>query len=119
MQARHLADHRARLVANGVQRSERLEGSGRDSADRALFTVRHAGRTLAPDFQFTADGSPRSELRPLVVTLTAGGVDGWQLWTWLISESSYLSGEVPHEVVRTQPGRALRAAERFAAANGT
>lgn len=119
-QARRLADHRTRLLTDGalnVPDSGERGGSGRSPAGTALFTVRHAMQTLAPAFQFAADGSPRQELRPLISTLTAGGVDGWQLWSWLTSGSSFLSGGAPHEVARTQPERALRAAERFAAAS--
>ncbi|SOC47845.1 hypothetical protein SAMN05660748_1073 [Blastococcus aggregatus] len=117
-QARRLADHRTRLLNDGaliVPDSGEKRDSGRSPAGTALFTVQDAGQTLAPAFQFAADGSPRPELRPLVSTLTAGGVDGWQLWSWLTASSSYLSGGVPQEVACTQPERALRAAERFVA----
>lgn len=84
---------------------------------RELFTVTHDGQTIVPAFQFTSDGSLRAELRPLLEALAAGGVDGWQLWTWLTSPSSLLSGGVPHEVAWMQPERALRAGQRFAAPN--
>jgi hypothetical protein len=103
-QAQRLAEHRARLFASGALVTERggaRAGPAPRPASQALFTVRDGEQTLAPAFQFTSDGSSRPELRPLIATLMADGIDGWQLWTWLTSPSSLLSGGVPHEVVRT------------------
>ena len=127
-QAQRLAAHRDGLLATEVfthdtlqqLRGDRQASStrtwvARKRAARQLFTVTHDRQTIVPAFQFTADGSLRPELRPLLEALAAGGVDGWQLWTWLTSPSSLLSGGVPHEVARTQPERALRAAQRFTA----
>jgi hypothetical protein len=121
-QAQRLAEHRTKLLASGalvMERGGARTGSAPGPANRALFTVCHGEQTLAPAFQFTSDGSSRPELRPLIAMLIADGIDGWQLWTWLTSPSSLLSGEVPHEVARTQPERAVRAAQRFAAPNAS
>ncbi|MCZ2826011.1 MULTISPECIES: hypothetical protein [unclassified Modestobacter] len=128
--AQRLAAHRARLLATEVftyDTLQRLRGDrqasstrtwvARTCAARELFTLTHDGQTIVPAFQFAADKSLRPELRPLLEALAVGGVDGWQLWTWLTSPSGLLSGGVPHEVVRTQPKRALRAAQRFSTPN--
>jgi hypothetical protein len=129
-QAQRLAAHRDSLLASEVLTHEtlqRLRGDRQVSSTRTwvarkrtareLFTVVHDGQTIVPAFQFAEDGMLRPELRPLLEALAGGGVEGWQLWTWLTSPSSLLSGGVPHEVARKQPERALRAAQRFAAPN--
>src|SRR3954453_16525750 len=85
---------------------------------RGVITAPHDGRAIVPAFQFTAVGALRPKLRPLLDALVAGGVDGWQLWTSPSSPSSLLSGGVPDEVGGRQRERALRAAQRFAAADG-
>jgi hypothetical protein len=128
-QAQRLAAHRDSLLAAEVFTHETLQqmrGDRQTSSTRTwvtrrrqsreLFTVAHGGQTIVPAFQFTQDGVLRPELRPLIAALVDAGIDGWQLWTWLTSASSFLSGGVPQEVARTQPERALRAAQRFAAA---
>ena len=71
---------------------------------------------MIPAFQFDESGEPRPELRPMLSALQEGGLEGWSLWTWLTRPTSFLSGGVPEEVARTNPKRALRAAQRFAAA---
>jgi hypothetical protein len=129
-QAVRLAAHRGSLLAGEVFTHETLQQLRGDRqvsstrtwvtrrrAARELFTVTHDGQTIVPAFQFTAEGKLRPELQPMLEALIDGGVDGWQLWTWLTSASSFLSGEVPHEVARNQPERALRAAQRFASQN--
>jgi len=80
-----------------------------------LFTVDHDGRTLIPAFQFDEHLKPRTELAPILAALAQGGVRDWSLWTWLTSPTSFLSGEVPERIATTDPARALRAAQRFAA----
>ncbi|WP_067976763.1 hypothetical protein [Mycolicibacter icosiumassiliensis] len=80
-----------------------------------LFTVDHDGRTLIPAFQFDEHLKPRTELAPILAALAQGGVRDWSLWTWLTSPTSFLSGEVPERIAATDPARALRAAQRFAA----
>lgn len=127
-QAQRLAAHRDALLASDVfshaslaaLRGDRQVSSTRTwvtrrRKDRALFTVTHEGRTLLPAFQFTDAGQTRPELQPLLRALLDAGIDGWELWTWLTSSSSFLSGGAPAQVARTHPQRALHAAERFAA----
>lgn len=128
-QVQRLAAHRESLLTTELfthQTLQQLRGDRQVSSTRTwvtrrrqgreLFTVAHGGQTVVPAFQLAEDGAPRPELRPLIAALTDAGVDGWELWTWLTSQSSLLSGGVPHEVARAQPERALRAAQRFAGA---
>lgn len=127
-QAQRLATHRDALLATPVLTYETLSELRGDKSvsstrtwlarrrdDHALFTVNYTGRTLIPAFQLDARGEPRPELRPILSALHEGGVQGWSLWTWLTKPTSFLSGSVPEEVARTDPARALHAAERFAA----
>lgn len=126
-QAQRLATHRDALLATPVlthQSLQELRGDASGSSTRtwlarrraadAVFTVSHNGKTLIPAFQIDEHGEPRTELQPILSTLIHGRVQGWALWTWLTSPTSFLSGEIPEQVARTAPGRALRAAERFA-----
>ena len=76
------------------------------------------GARIIPAFQFDAAAAePRPELEPVLQTLIDAGVQSWALWTWLTASTPLLSGEVPEQLVRSNPQRVLRAAQRFAAAN--
>ncbi|MEB3071962.1 hypothetical protein [[Mycobacterium] vasticus] len=127
-QAKRLAAHRNALLATDFhtytslseQRRESSESSTRTWVARArqankLFTVDYDGRTLIPAFQFDEHGKLRTELAPILAALAQGGVRDWSLWTWLTTPTSFLSGEVPERIATTDPARALRAAQRFAA----
>lgn len=127
-QARRLHQLRAALLATPALDYETLAELRGDSSTNAartwvtrqraahrLFTVTDGGRSVIPAFQLDASGSPRPELAPLLTVLRGHDVDGWQLWTWLVSATPLLSGEIPHEVAATAPARALKAAQRFAA----
>lgn len=128
-QAQRLAAHREALLATPVYTHETLSevrGNARPSSTRtwltrrrdehALFTVNVKGTTVIPAFQLDETGEPRPELQPIVSALQEGGIEGWSLWTWLTKPTSFLSGGIPEEVARTNPERALRAAQRFAPA---
>ena len=126
-QAQRLASHRDALLATPVLtydtlrllRGEPKESStrtwfARRRAEHAVFAVTHNGRTVIPAFQVDQFGQPRPELQPMLDVLLHGGVDGWQLWTWLTSPTSLLSGQTPETAARTAPERAMTAAARFA-----
>jgi hypothetical protein len=129
IQAQRLAALRDALLATPVFTHEtlsELRGNARPSSTRtwltrrrdehALFSVNVKGTTVIPAFQFDESGEPRRELQPIVSVLHEGGIEGWSLWTWLTKPTSFLSGGIPEEVARTNPERALRAAQRFAPA---
>lgn len=126
-QSQRLAAHRNALLATPFHTYKSLSEQ-RDSSEsntrtwvarrrqaHQLFTVDHGGRTLIPAFQFDEHGKLRAELAPILAALAHGGVRDWSLWTWLTSPTSFLSGEVPERTATTDPARALRAAQRFAA----
>jgi hypothetical protein len=126
-QAQRLASQRDALLASAVLtyetlhelRGDRAVSSTRTWVARArarhvLFTVAHLGRTLIPAFQLDPAGRPRPELEPILAILLQAGIDGWPLWTWLVSPTSLLSGAIPEVVAAAEPARALRAAARFA-----
>jgi hypothetical protein len=128
-QAQRLASRRDALLATPVYTHATLRemrGDARESSTRTwlarrrdaheLFSLTHDGRTLIPAFQFDGHGRPRPELQPILATLGAAGVHGWPLWTWLVTPTSLLSGEVPEQLAGSDPKRALRAAQRFVAA---
>jgi hypothetical protein len=56
----------------------------------------------------------RPELQPLLEALEGYPHANY----WLTHPTSYLSGEIPEKVAITNPARALRAAQRFAASFG-
>lgn len=127
-QAQRLATHRNALLATPFHTYESLSRQRGDSSEsntrtwvarrreaQELFTVTHNGRALIPGFQFDEHGKLRAELAPMLAALAEGGVQGWSLWTWLTSPTSFLSGEVPERAAAVDPARALRAARRFAA----
>ena len=126
-QSRRLAAHRNSLLATPFHTYTSLSEQ-RDSSEsntrtwvarrrqaHKVFTVDHDGRTLIPAFQFDEHGELRTDLAPILAELAQGGVRDWSLWTWLTSPTSFLSGEVPERIATTDPARALRAAQRFAA----
>lgn len=49
-------------------------------------------------------------LEPLAIA----GLDGWAVWVWLTTPSGWLDGEVPGDLLRTDPDRVADAARRFA-----
>lgn len=126
-QSKRLAAHRNALLATPFHTYKSLSEQRNSSESNTrtwvarrrqahqLFTVDHGGRTLIPAFQFDEHGKLRAELAPILAALANGGVRDWSLWTWLTSPTSFLSGEVPERTATTDPARALRAAQRFAA----
>lgn len=94
----------------------------RNRADHAIFTVTmRDGTKILPAFQFDEHAEPaprpRPELKPILEVLVEAGVKEWALWIWLTTPTSLLSGEVPERLARSNPGRVLHAAQRFAACN--
>lgn len=80
-----------------------------------LFTVKLNGKTLIPAVQLTSAGELRPEMVDLVRPLSEAGLDSWSLWAWLCKPAGLLSDNVPAELAQTDPRRAQKAAERYAA----
>lgn len=78
------------------------------------LVVHHGDKELLPAFQFDDDGAQRPELRDLLHALLAAGRGPWATWTWMLSPTGLLSGQVPAEVA-LEPGqhhRVERAVQR-------
>lgn len=80
---------------------------------RELFTVELQGRTLIPAVQLTARGKTDPAVAEILRPLLRAGLEGWELWAWLTSPTSRLSGEIPAQLARTNSRRAYIAAERY------
>lgn len=126
-QAERLARHRERLLASGAHTIESLgalRGDHAESATRTwltrrrraneLFTVTSRQATLVPAFQLDEAGEPLRALRSVLGVLTTAGLGGWEVWTWLTTPTSWLSGDVPASLLASAPDRVTTAAERFA-----
>lgn len=125
-QVQRTAALRERLLREGYQTYASLaamrdtkESSVRTWATRLrqqnkLFTVKRSGQTIIPAVQLTDSGGIRTEVEALVTPLLKAGLDDWSVWAWLASPTDRLSGEVPAVVAATNPGRARRAALRYA-----
>jgi hypothetical protein len=125
-QARRFALLAAELMREGAYDHEALaEGWGmrvdaarkrvQRAADRyELFTVSYKDRAFVPGFLLDERLKIRSELAPIIATLTAAGEGGFALWAWLTAPSAWLDGKVPHEVAKTDTERVVRAAAQRA-----
>jgi len=69
----------------------------------AIFTVDHDNETLVPAFLLDADLAPRAELADVIGVLAQAGEDGWGLWTWLTSPTSWLGGAIPRDGLTGDP----------------
>lgn len=121
-------EHRQQLLATPWFTVETLQvarGDATTAATRAwldeqitagnVFTVENDGQVVVPAFQLTADGEPRADLAPALAELAAAGAHGWELWTWMVDPTGWLSGDVPEQAARSDADRVAFAASRFAA----
>lgn len=79
-----------------------------------IFTVDHAGRTFVPAILLSEPDTLDESVGALITPLLSAGMDEWAIWAWLVSPTGLLSGEVPADMVKTNPSRALKAAVRRA-----
>lgn len=80
-----------------------------------IFSVDYAGRVLIPAVLLAGSDSIDEQVHSLVAPLQEAQLDEWSIWAWLVSPTGLLSGEIPVEVLKSNPSRARRAAERRAA----
>jgi hypothetical protein len=127
-QARRLAALRASLLREGALSTSAIADargmtpnnarqwiSRHRRADR-LFTVTHDGETLVPAFLLDDRLEPRPEPHEAVKALREAGEDGWALWAWFATPSSWLGGRVPAEVLASDPELVAEGARQRAAA---
>ena len=81
-----------------------------------LFTVTQEGESLVPAFLLDEHLDPRAEPQPAISALRAVGEDGWALWAWFGTPSSWLGGRIPAELLATEPEVVAEAARLRAAA---
>ncbi|HEV7722296.1 MAG TPA: hypothetical protein VGO60_13480 [Iamia sp.] len=125
-QAKRIARLRTQLLEGGAFTTSAL-AEGRDQAVAAtrqwlhrarrrheIFTVTHDGETIVPAFLLDPTLHPRKAYAGAIEALTAVGEDGWALWAWLTTASSWLDGAVPAELALTEPDLVTDAARRRA-----
>jgi hypothetical protein len=127
-QARRLAQLRASLLRTGALTTTTLAEAKGITANNArqwiarnrragrLFTVTHDGESLVPAFLLDEQLEPRAAAQPVIGALREAGEDGWALWGWFGSPTSWLGGRVPAEVLLTEPEVVVEAARQRAAA---
>lgn len=125
-QVRRLSTLKARLLQNDALTYQDLARAWdktvpavRQAVSRArranrLFTVLHEGETFVPRFLFDETLEPRPETQKAIALLRAAGEDGWALWTWFATPSSWLDGRIPSEVLDEDPDAVAAAAEQRA-----
>jgi len=118
-------DLQARLLESAVLDLEALRSQRRDpntaaTADwaraqgSAALVLADAGGPVYPTFQFTDTGDLRPELAPHVAVLQDAGLSPWKIWEWLTEPAALLSGDIPEQIMVTNPRRAGRAVQRYA-----
>jgi hypothetical protein len=125
-QARRRADLRADLLRQGAY-TYRALAEGRSSSEAAvrqlvrrakqrheLFSVEHDSETFLPAFLISESFAPVENYSGAIAALQAVGEDGWALWAWFCSPSSWLDGAVPAELGKLDPERVTEAACRRA-----
>lgn len=126
-QARRLAELRTSLLrsgayptaaiaeAKGITTTNARQWISRHRQAGRLFTVALEGETLVPAFLLDGHVEPRPEARAAITASRSAGEDGWALWAWFATPSSWLGGRVPAEVLLTEPGVVAEAARQRAA----
>lgn len=118
-------DMQARLIESGALGLEALRSRRGDSKiaateawarsqGSAVLVVAHAGAFVYPAFQFTGAGDLRPELSPHLGILQEAGLSPWMAWAWLTEPATLLSGDIPEQIMVSNPRRAAIAVERYA-----
>jgi hypothetical protein len=100
-----LAGSRAR---NKAALANRWKQEGR------IFSVSHHGTTYYPAFQFDAQGRPRPVIAEIMPTLGSKSSD-WELALWFTSNTGWLDGQRPVDLLETDSEAVAEAARSEAA----
>ncbi len=123
--ADRVAEFRRGLVDRGAltidQLAERrgesqLETLGRLeewTAASRIVVVDQAGHQLIPASLLDRDHEPDAFWEPIIEALRDRSVEPWGIWAWIDAPSSFLSGEIPAEVVGTDPDRVRLALDHY------
>lgn len=129
-QARRLAALRASLLRAGAYSTAAIAQARDITPNNArqwisrhrrasrLFTVAYEGETLVPAFLLDEQFEPRQEAQPAIEALRSVGEDGWALWAWFGTPTSWLGGRVPTDLLATEAEVVAEAARQRAAAAG-
>ena len=102
----------AQARESSVEAARRLVSRYQEA--RHLFVVRNRDEVIIPRFFFDETFDPVKGYEPVIRVLEHGRVSSWGMWAWLAGPSRLLGGEVPSQLIATQPERVLEAAqERF------
>jgi len=125
-QAKRIARLRTSLLEGGAFTTSTL-AEGREQSVAAarqwlhrarrrheIFTVTHDGETVVPAFLLDSTLRPRTVFAGAIKVLTTVGEDGWALWAWFVTPSSWLDGAVPAELALAEPDLVTDAARRRA-----
>jgi hypothetical protein len=96
----------------GNEAANRSALASRWTAEKKIFSIRHANRTLYPKFQFR-DGSPIPSIAK-ILKIIPEHYTGWDKAFFFTMPNSYLDGKRPFEVLTKNPDRVIAAAEVFA-----
>lgn len=77
-----------------------------------IFAIRQGGNDYYPGYALDADAGyrPIKGLAP-VLTRFGDALDEWDIATWFASVNSFLGGRTPMDLLQSQPGQVLAAAE--------
>lgn len=77
-----------------------------------LFTVKVDGRVLVPASLLDEAFDPIEAWEPVLDRLREVEASDWGLWAWIDGPLSALSGDIPSDVIGSDPERVIRAADR-------
>jgi len=96
----------------GIKRGTAQKWLERHVKAGRLFTVKVDGRVLVPASLVDAAFDPIEAWSAVLAELNEVEGSGWGKWAWIDGPSALLSGEVPSDVIETDPDRVLQAAKR-------
>lgn len=123
LNATRLRRKRQRLVDTGaVTISELASGRGsevntahqwlrRAVKSHKLLSVATSNKTLVPLVLLDEAFDPIPAWRPVLEALARAGESAWGSWAWIASETSWLDGQRPIDLIGSEPGVVVQAAE--------
>jgi hypothetical protein len=124
-QARRNAQERAGFLAEfealgaegiadlaGSKAENRRATASRWQSGGLCFAVEHEGRLVFPAFQFDpTTGRPRPAVANVITALRSVGLGGWSLALWWTTPHDTLGWRRPADVLSTEPGLVIEAAQ--------
>jgi hypothetical protein len=98
----------------GSQAKNRAALANRWKQEGRLFSVQHHGATVFPGFQLDAAGRPLPVIAEVIARLGSRGSE-WELALWFVSETGWLGGRRPVDLLERDPQAVAEAASREAA----